>query len=108
VRNSCAQKLGFSNAELLQDTDWDKVKLDPRRAAPKLPKWIFSHDPEVYAYKNYEKAVKLGRDGVPFTQHGDIPPNFPPGYEYESWNIEQIMDDMRNGRPVNLGAGDWD
>lgn len=108
VRVTCAQKLGFSNAELLQETDWDKVKLDPRRAAPKLPAWIFSHDPEAFAYENYEKAVKLSHEGVPETQHGDIPPNFPKGYEYEPWNIEKIMEDMRNGVPIELGQGNWD
>jgi hypothetical protein len=92
----------------LQDTDWDKVKLDPRRAAPKHPKWIFNHDPEKYAYENYETAVDSIKRGIPFDEEDRIPPNYPPGYKWEPWNIEQIMDDMRNGRPVNLGSGDWD
>lgn len=107
VRNACAQKLGFSNAELLQDTDWGEVRLDPRRAQPKLPKWVFSHDPENYAYENYEKVVESMRKGVPFDEDDSIPPNYPPGYKYEEWNIEQIMEDIRNGKPVDLGAGDW-
>lgn len=107
VRNACAQKLGFSNAELLQDTDWGKVKLDPRRAQPKLPMWVFSHDPEGYAYENYDKAVESMRKGVPFDEDDSIPPNYPPGYKYEEWNIEQIMEDIRNGKPVDLGSGDW-
>ncbi|TKA76108.1 hypothetical protein B0A49_03509 [Cryomyces minteri] len=107
TRNSCAQKLGFSNAELLQDTDWEKVKLDPRRAAPRLPKWVWSHDPELYAYENYEKVVESIKQGIPFEEDTSIPPNYPPGYKYEPWNIEQIMDDMRNGKPVDLGPGDW-
>lgn len=107
VRNACAQKLGFSNAELLQDTDWGRVKLDPRRAQPKLPKWVFSHDPESYAYDNYEKVVESMRKGVPFDEDDSIPPNYPPGYKYKEWNIEQIMEDLRNGKPVDLGPGDW-
>lgn len=107
IRNACAQKLGFSNAELLQDTDWNKVKLDPRRAQPKLPKWVFSHDPEAYAYENYDKVVESMRKGVPFDEDDSIPPNYPPGYKYEEWNIEQIMGDIRNGKPVDLGPGDW-
>lgn len=109
VRNACAQKLGFSNAELLQDTDWSKVKLDPRRAAPKLPRWVWSHDPEAYAVDNFEKVVDGVRKEVPLSEEIDgVQPNYPPGYRYEPWNIEDIMEDMRNGRPVELGAGDWD
>jgi len=107
IRNSCAQKLGFSNAELLQDTKWDKVKLEPRRANPSLPKWIYSHDPEVYAYENYDKAVAVVKAGTPLDEDESIPPNYPPGYKYSPWNIEKIMDDMRAGRPFDLGPGDW-
>lgn len=109
VRNACAQKLGFSNAELLQDTDWSKVKLDPRRAAPKLPSWVWGHDPEAYARKNFEKVVEGVRARVPLSEGIEgVEPNFPPGYKYEPWNIEDIMEDMRVGRPVELGGGDWD
>ncbi|KAM0820863.1 putative FAD-binding domain-containing protein [Seiridium cardinale] len=108
TRVSCAQKLGFSNAELLQDTDWSKVKLDPRRAQPKLPSWVWSHDPEKYAYENYNKVLDSMRKGIPFSEDDSIPPNYPPGYKYEPWSIDQIMDDVRNGRPVNVGPGNWD
>lgn len=108
VRNACAQKLGFSNAELLQDTDWTKVKLDPRRAQPKLPSWVWGHDPEKYAYEVYDRVVESMRRGVPFDEDTSIPPNYPPGYKYEPWSIEQIMEDMRAGRPVELGDGNWD
>lgn len=108
TRVSCAQKLGFSNAELLQDTDWSKVKLDPRRAQPKLPSWVWGHDPETYAYDNYDKVVESMNKGIPFSEDDSIPPNYPPGYKYEPWSIEEIMDDVRNGRPVNVGPGNWD
>ncbi|KAI9666749.1 MAG: hypothetical protein M1831_001524 [Alyxoria varia] len=107
IRTSCAQKLGFSNAELLQETDWEKVKLDPRRAAPKLPKWIFNHDPEEYAYENYDKSVDSMNRGVDMADEDRIPPNYPPGHKYEPWNIETIMEDMRQGKSVDLGPGDW-
>ncbi|KAK7940893.1 uncharacterized protein PG986_013280 [Apiospora aurea] len=108
IRNSCAQKLGFSNAELLQDTDWSKVKLDPRKAQPKLPSWVWGHDPEIYAHENYAKCVASIRAGVPFDKDDSFPPNYPPGYKYEPWSIEAIMDDVRAGRPVQLGSGNWD
>ncbi|KAK0640654.1 hypothetical protein B0T16DRAFT_430764 [Cercophora newfieldiana] len=108
IRNACAQKLGFSNAELLQDTDWTKVKLDPRRAQPKLPSWVWSHDPEKYAYEVYDRVVESMKKGVAMEDDESIPPNYPPGYKYEPWRIEDVMEDMRNGRPVDLGKGNWD
>lgn len=108
IRNACAQKLGFSNAELLQDTDWSKVKLDPRRAQPKLPSWVWSHDPEAYAYDVYDRVVESIRKGVPFDEDESFPPNYPPGYKYKPWSIEKIMEDMRNGKPIDLGEGNWD
>lgn len=108
IRNACAQKLGFSNAELLQDTDWIKVKLDPRRAQPKLPAWVWSHDPEKYAYEVYDRVVDSMNKGVPMEEDTSYPPNYPPGYKYEPWRIDDIMEDMRNGRPVELGKGNWD
>jgi hypothetical protein len=107
IRNSCAQKLGFSNAELLQDTDWDKVKLDPRRAQPKLPKWVWGHDPEAYAYENYAKSAESMKKGIDMKDEESFEPNYPKGYKYEPWSIENIMDDMRAGKPIELGAGDW-
>jgi hypothetical protein len=37
-----------------------------------------------------------------------IPPNYPPGYKWEAWNIDEIMKDLKNGKAVEMGAGDWD
>ncbi|KXT14601.1 hypothetical protein AC579_3683 [Pseudocercospora musae] len=110
IRNACAQKLGFSNAELLQETDWDKVALDPRRAQPKLPKWVWSHDPETYTYKHYHANVKNMEAGISFddSEIAKQDPNFPPGYKYEPWTIDWIMDCMQKGVPVDLGPGQWE
>lgn len=108
VRNACAQKLGFSNAELLQETDWEKVKLDPRRAAPKLPSWVWGHDPEQYIYQNYDNIVDGMKKNIRLEDDERVPPNYPPGYKYEPWNIEDIMEDMRAGKPFELGPGNWD
>ncbi|KAK4506824.1 hypothetical protein PRZ48_000557 [Zasmidium cellare] len=107
IRNACAQKLGFSNAELLQETDWSKVKLDPRRAQPKLPKWVWSHDPEAYTYEHYHRNVENMNKGIRFDE-SDVPPNFPPGYKYEPWTIDWVMDCMLKGVPVELGPGQWE
>ncbi|PVH92858.1 FAD/NAD(P)-binding domain-containing protein [Periconia macrospinosa] len=108
IRNACAQKMGLYNAELLQSTDWDKVKLDPRRAAPKHPKWIWEHDPEAYVYENYEKAVESLRKGVKMEDEDSFEPNYPKGYKYEPWDAYKIMEDMRNGVELELKPGNWD
>jgi len=85
------------------------VKLDPRRAQPKLPSWIFNHNPEEYAYEVYEKVVEAMNRGVGIEdmcgEGSGIEPNYPRGYKYEAWKIEDIMEDMREGRAVDLGAG---
>ncbi|KAI0105616.1 FAD/NAD(P)-binding domain-containing protein [Hypoxylon sp. NC0597] len=107
IRCSCAQKMGFSNAELLQHTDWTKVKVNPKLAQPKLPRWIWKHDPEQYAYDNYEKMADTIRKGIPFDEVDTVPPNYPPGYKYESWNIDDMYRDVEN-KTVNMGSGDWD
>lgn len=72
-----------------------------------LPKWVWNHDPELYAEENYEKARASIKNGVRFDEDESLPPNYPPGYKFEPWSIEQIIEDKRNGRETNLGAGDW-
>ena len=106
VRNACAQKLGFYNAQLLQETDWSRVALDPRMAQPKLPKWVWSHDPEAYAYEVYDRVA--ARISSPIGYDHNIPPNYPPGYRYKPWSILQMANDMAMERELYLGSGDWD
>ncbi|KAI0145454.1 FAD/NAD(P)-binding domain-containing protein [Xylariaceae sp. FL1272] len=107
VRCSCAQKMGFYNTEILQRTDWESVKLNPRLAQPKVPSWIWKHDPEAYAYENYEAMADTIRKGVPFDEVTNVPPNYPPGYRYEPWDIETMLKELETGS-VTLGSGDWD
>ncbi|KAL7625939.1 hypothetical protein AAE478_002708 [Parahypoxylon ruwenzoriense] len=107
IRCSCAQKMGFSNAELLQHTNWEKVKANPKLAQPKLPSWVWKHDPENYAYENYEKMVDTIRKGIPFDQVDTVPPNYPPGYKYEPWNIDDMIRDVKTST-VDMGSGNWD
>ncbi|KAI0004846.1 FAD/NAD(P)-binding domain-containing protein [Xylariaceae sp. FL0662B] len=107
TRCSCAQKMGFLNAELLQHTDWEKVKYNPKLAQPKHPSWAWKHDPESYTYENYEKMVETIRKGIPFDQVDTVPPNYPPGYKYEPWDINDMMKEVENAT-VNMGTGNWD
>jgi hypothetical protein len=107
TRTACAQKIGFANVELLQKTDWAQVKIDPRKSSPRLPKWIWEHDSERFAYENYQKVVEDLQNGVKLEDDERIPPNYPRGYKFEPWSIDDIMEDLKEGREVDLGAGDW-
>ncbi|KAK3111033.1 hypothetical protein LTR53_014085, partial [Teratosphaeriaceae sp. CCFEE 6253] len=74
---------------------------------PKHPKWVWQHDPETYTYEHYATNVAAMKQGIRFDE-SDVPPNFPPGYKYEPWTIDWVMDCMREGKPVELGPGNWD
>jgi hypothetical protein len=75
--------------------------------SPTGPRWVWDHDPEVYAYEHYAKNIETMKKGIGFDESG-IPPNYPPGYKWEEWSIDTIMDAMRKGIPVELGPGNWD
>jgi hypothetical protein len=69
---------------------------------------VFKHDPEVYAYENYEKGVKAVQSGAKYsTDVEDLPPNYPPGYKFEPWSIDDIISNMKAAKEFELGAGNW-
>lgn len=84
------------------------MPMNYRSAQPKAPRWVWEHDPEKYAYENYHKMANTIKEGIPFDQVDTVPPNYHPGYLYQPWSIDQIMEDARNGKTVVLGDGDWD
>jgi hypothetical protein len=70
-------------------------------ALPKLGAWVLDHDPEQYAFKNYEQALSHISDGKPFQNT-----NRPTGVTYEPWTIEGLADALEKGEPTILD-GDW-
>ena len=48
------------------------------------------------------------KKGVKMEDEIGFEPNYPKGYRYEPWSIEDIMRDMREGKSINLGPGDWE
>ena len=100
-RVSCAQLLGFANAERFQKADWAAVKNDPSKLQPKVPRWIWSLNPEKYANANYAAAAASLEGGPAFTNT-----NIPPGYTPQPWTIDEVEQLQREGKHVEL-RGDW-
>lgn len=107
TRTACAQMIGFANAELLEKSDWAQVKIDPRKSSPRLPKWAWEHDAERHAHDNYQNCLEDIKNGVRMEGDECILPNYPKGYKFEPWSIDEIMGDLKEGKEVDLGAGEW-
>lgn len=100
-RVSCAQLMGFKNREMLHKTDFDAAKKHPQTLIQQVGRWVSSHNPEEYVYKNWEDCVRHVEDGLPFKNT-----NTPPGYEYKPWNIDDLLRAAEEGRQLEL-EGDW-
>jgi hypothetical protein len=104
-RVSCAQKLGFANAFRYHHTDWEGAKKEPAKAQPKIPQWIWRHNPEIYAQERWEDVQAWANeeksgDGSIFKNT-----NIPPGYVWSPWTIEDLVEEGKHGA-VEL-QGDW-
>lgn len=56
----------------------------------------------------YDCVVESMRCGVLFDEDDSILLNYLVGYKYELWSIEDIMEDMKNGKLIEFGLGNWD
>jgi hypothetical protein len=64
-------------------------------------RWINLHDPEEYVYNNYSQCLNHLVSGASFKNT-----NIPPGYTYESWSIEELLQAADEERET-VDAGDW-
>ncbi len=74
---------------------------DPTALGKLVGDWLAKHDPEKYAYDNYDACAKHITEGVPFTNT-----NIPPGYVYEPWTVQDLVNAANEGRVVQ-DAGNW-
>ncbi|SJL02130.1 related to fusarubin cluster-monooxygenase [Armillaria ostoyae] len=100
-RVSCAQRMGFKTREQWHHTDWDAIMQNPKPLSRIVGDWLAKHNPEQYTYDNYAACVKNITEGAPFTNT-----NTPPGYIYEPWTVQDLLQAAKEGRDV-LDAGDW-
>lgn len=100
-RVSCAQRLGWENAERFHKNDFSKGPIDVSKVQARVPKWIFTHDPEQYAANNYTKAAESIVEGGSFENT-----NIPPGHVPAVWTMEEVLALEKEGKKIEL-SGDW-
>jgi hypothetical protein len=92
------QQTGFLNREELHNADIAAIKENSENANIgffKIGRWVWNHNPEVYARDNYE--------GKPFKNT-----NVPPGNVYRPWTLGSEKKRMQAGIKSNLKQnGDW-
>jgi 2-polyprenyl-6-methoxyphenol hydroxylase-like FAD-dependent oxidoreductase len=102
-RVSCVQKMSFVNSEALGDSNIDELKNNPEKVRVRFPKWLFKHEPETYAYEKYGQAFAHLVLGARFQNT-----NYPPGYKWRPWTIEEIHADVLDGKRIaDFLDGDW-
>lgn len=100
-RVSCGQRLGWENAERFHKNDFSKGPIDVTKVQARVPKWIFTHDPEQYAVDNYATAAASIVEGKAFENT-----NIPPGHVPSMWTMEEVLALEAAGKKIEL-SGDW-
>ncbi|RGP80518.1 fusarubin cluster-monooxygenase [Fusarium longipes] len=104
-RVSCGQKMGFVNQQLKQHTDWDAIAKNPALIRSRYPKWVWSHDPEAYAYEKFCEALHHVLSGGKIPLHNT---NFPKGHKYRHWTMKEVQEQIKAGQKLeDLQDGDW-
>ena len=101
MRVSCAQRGGFKNREKWHHTDFDEARKHPEKLVMQVGRWINLHDPEKYVHENWTKCVNYLVGGSKFENT-----NIPPGYTYEPWTIDQLLNAAEEEREIE-DEGDW-
>ncbi|KAI1608312.1 hypothetical protein EDD36DRAFT_469720 [Exophiala viscosa] len=73
ARASLAQQIGKETREIWHKTDFEAIKKNPQSLSMPLPAWLFGHDPQGYAYEEFEAAASSIENGTDY-----IPKNVPP------------------------------
>ena len=93
-----AQQIGKETREVWHKTDWELAKKDPQSLSMPLPQWLFGHDPQKYAYEEFELAASSIENGTVYT-----PTNIPPpgvSHRVNDFNPEDANPILRGDVPV--------
>ncbi|KAJ3526300.1 hypothetical protein NM208_g11261 [Fusarium decemcellulare] len=97
--------MGFVNQQLKQHTDWEAIDKNPALIRSRYPKWVWSHDPEAYAYEKFAEALHhvLSDGEVPL-----INTNYPKGHKFRKWTMKEVQEQIKAGQKLEeLQDGDW-
>lgn len=100
-RVSCGQRLGWENAERFHKADFSNGPIDVKKVQARVPKWLFTHDPEQYAIEKYVEAAESVVEGTLFENT-----NIPPGHVPSMWTMEEVLALEAEGKKIEL-SGDW-
>jgi hypothetical protein len=101
-RATCAQKIGFKSREAFHHTNWDEAAKNPRGIAKFTGKWLLHHDPELYAYENYEACAAHLLHQKPFTHTNTVP-----GFPFKPWSVEELLEKSSKGESIEDAEGQW-
>ncbi|KAK1623871.1 hypothetical protein BDP81DRAFT_465163 [Colletotrichum phormii] len=101
-RTACAQKIGFKSREVFHHTNWDEAAKNPRSIAKFTGSWLLKHDPEQYAYDNYEACAESLLQGKEFKNTNAVP-----GFPFNLWTVQELLDKSDQGESVDDDEGDW-
>lgn len=97
ARATLAQQIGVETRDAWHKTDWEAVKKNPKILEMPRPEWLFGHDPQEYAYEEFDTAatavVTGSKDYVP----RNVPP---PGQDHRTGDFSgKKMKAFRDQRP---------
>jgi hypothetical protein len=58
--------MGVETRNVWHNTDWEEFKRNSQYIELPQPDWIFGHDPQQYAYEEYQTAAKAVETGGPY------------------------------------------
>lgn len=91
------------NREKWNTDNFEKVKRNPQEAAQSIGRWLSGHNPEQYVYDNWQACVNHIVHGAPFQNS-----NLPPGYTYQPWSMDELMEAAAEDGQMPKDPGDWD
>ncbi|KAF4872092.1 FAD-dependent monooxygenase fsr3 [Colletotrichum siamense] len=101
-RTACAQKIGFKSREAFHRTNWNEAAKNPRSIAKFTGAWLLKHDPEVYAYENYEACAAHLLHGKDFKNSNTVP-----GFPFKLWTVQELLEKADRGESIDDDEGDW-
>jgi len=92
--------MGIETREAWHKTDWDAVKRNAETVQLPQPDWIFGHDPQKYAYEEFETAAKAVKTGGPY-QPRNVPP---PGINHRSNDFDAAKKSLKDKNPADFSV----